>query len=296
MRMAARETAAILALVAAITAVRLVSGVSLSDLGIPRLFADTREPRSAARYEPSSPEIARGMVILAGVTGNDTVYDLGSGDGRVVITAARMSGARGIGVDIEPGLVSESRRNAERANVSHLVRFSVEDLFTTDIRSASVVMLYLSPAANFSLRPRLLSELKPGSRIVSHSHTMGEWEPDKEAEVEGHHLYFWVVPADVSGSWKLNVTGIDAEAVIEFVQDYQKVRGGIRSGREGYHVTGARLSGKTIRFTAERAFGGLPAPADFTGDVEGDRITGTYRSLSRTGKWKAERIIDEPET
>ena len=142
-------------------------------MGLPRLFADTGDEPSAARYEPSSPAIVREMLKLAAVTQHDIVYDLGCGDGRIVITAAQTTGARGTGVDIDPELIITSRRNASDANVSDLVQFRQEDLFGTDISKATVVMLYLSPDANLKLRPKLLKELKPGSRIVSHTHGIG---------------------------------------------------------------------------------------------------------------------------
>jgi len=146
------------------------------------------------RYEPSSPEIVSQMLALAKVTGSDIVYDLGCGDGRIVIAAAQRFGARGVGIDIDPQRIREARQNARRAGIARLVKFRNEDLFEADIREATVVMLYLWPWVNLKLRPKLLAELKPGARIVSHYHDMGDWEPEKEIEVEGHKIYFWTVP------------------------------------------------------------------------------------------------------
>lgn len=149
-----------------------------------------------ARYEPSSPEIALEMLKLAGVKKGDVVYDLGCGDGRIVITAAEKFGARGVGIDIDPQRIKESQENARKARVTDRVRFVNQDLFEADIREATVVTLYLLPWVNLKLRPKLWSELKPGTRIVSHSHDMGDWPPEKETEVNGHRIYYWTVPAN----------------------------------------------------------------------------------------------------
>jgi SAM-dependent methyltransferase len=146
------------------------------------------------RYEPSSPAIVAEMLRLAGVTKNDVVYDLGCGDGRVVIAAAKERGARGVGIDIDPERISEAKANAKAAGVEKKIKFRTEDLFETEIKEATVVMLYLWPWINLKLRPRLLEELRPGTRIVSHFHDMGDWPPEKQIEVEGHQIYFWTVP------------------------------------------------------------------------------------------------------
>ena len=128
-------------------------------------------------YEPSSPEIVSGMLRLANIKKGDVVYDLGCGDGRIVIAAAEKFGARGVGIDIDPERISEARENARKARVAGRVTFRNEDLFEAKIRDATVVMLYLWPEVNLRLRPKLWSELKPGTRIVSHSHDMGDWKP-----------------------------------------------------------------------------------------------------------------------
>ncbi len=147
------------------------------------------------RYEPSSPAQTMAMLRLAKVTRRDVVYDLGCGDGRVVIAAAKHFGARGVGIDIDPERIKESKENARKAGVSRRVEFRNEDLFEADIREATVVTLYLWPWINLKLRPKLLSELKPGTRVVSHFHDMGDWPPEKEIEVEGHRIYLWTIPA-----------------------------------------------------------------------------------------------------
>ena len=145
-------------------------------------------------YVESPTRIVGAMLELAGVGSADTVYDLGCGDGRIVISAAQKYGARGVGIDINPARIEEARANARSAGVTDRVNFEVRDLFDADIRNATVVALYLLPEANLRLRPRLISELKPGTRVVSHSFDMGDWKPDKEAIVDGDHVYVWTIP------------------------------------------------------------------------------------------------------
>jgi ribosomal protein L11 methylase PrmA len=144
-------------------------------------------------YVPTEHNVAEGMLKLAGVKATDVVYDLGCGDGRLVIMAAKNFGARGVGVDIDPVRIQEARANAKLYKVENLVRFEESDLFTADLHSATVVILYLLPHSNLRLRPKLLSDLKPGTRVVAHSFNMGEWEPEKEEEVNGAIIYLWTI-------------------------------------------------------------------------------------------------------
>jgi cyclopropane fatty-acyl-phospholipid synthase-like methyltransferase len=153
-----------------------------------------REVQINTPYVATPPEVVTAMLELAGVSGGDMVYDLGCGDGRIVIAAARTYRARGLGIDINPARIDEARANARSAAVSDLVRFEVNDLFEADIRGATVVALYLLPEVNISLRARLLRELRPGTRIVSHSFGMGDWKPDKEKVIAGERIYLWTVP------------------------------------------------------------------------------------------------------
>jgi SAM-dependent methyltransferase len=146
------------------------------------------------RYEPSTPEQVQEMLRLAGVKKSDVVYDLGSGDGRIVIAAAKEYGASGVGIDIDPQRTGEAEANSKAAGVTKLVKFRTGDLFEADVSEATVVMLYLWPWINLKLRPKLLKELKPGTRIVSHYHDMGDWPPEKKIVVGGHNIYLWTVP------------------------------------------------------------------------------------------------------
>lgn len=146
-------------------------------------------------YVPTEEKFVDAMLELARVTKDDTVYDLGCGDGRIVIAAAKRFGANGIGIEIDPQLVKLATENAQRAGVAERVKFVEADIFKTNFKSATVVMLYLSPSVNLRLRPHLLKQLKPGTRIVSHDFKMGDWQPEKTVKIEEATLYLWTVPA-----------------------------------------------------------------------------------------------------
>ena len=154
------------------------------------------EPRKPdVHFVPTPPDVVDEMLRMANVSKKDIIYDLGSGDGRIVIAAAKKYGARGVGIDIDPERIREARENAEKEGVAHLVEFREEDLFTADISKATVVTLYLLERLNLRLRPRLLCALQPGTRIVSHAFGMGDWEPEKKSELNGYRIYFWSIPA-----------------------------------------------------------------------------------------------------
>jgi trans-aconitate methyltransferase len=150
-------------------------------------------------YVPTNEKVVEEMLKVAKVGKNDVLFDLGSGDGRIPITAAKRWGARGFGVDIDPDRIKEARENATKAGVADKVKFMQQDLFDTDIKTATVVTLYLLPEVNMRLRPKLLADLKPGTRVVSHNYDMGDWKPLQTITVKlpdgDHTVYYWVVPA-----------------------------------------------------------------------------------------------------
>ncbi len=158
-------------------------------------------PTKDARYDPTPYPIVRAMLQLAKVGPNDVVYDLGSGDGRIVIMAAQEFGARGVGVDIDPELVTLARDNARKAGVESKVKFIEGNMYDTDVRPATVVTLFLHPEPNLKLRSKLLSRLKPGSRVVSYIWDMGDWKPDAEQAVgdRGYKIYLWHIPKSLAG-------------------------------------------------------------------------------------------------
>ncbi len=145
-------------------------------------------------YVPTPPQVVEAMLKAAKVTKDDVVYDLGCGDGRIVIAAARDFGARGIGIDIDPQRIKEARTNAEQAGVSDRVKFLQQDLFESDFHEATVVTLYLLPSLNRKLQPKLMKELKPGTRVVSHAFDMENWKPDQQLDVDGRTVYLWTIP------------------------------------------------------------------------------------------------------
>ena len=145
-------------------------------------------------FVPTPQEVVEDMLRLANVQKGDVLYDLGSGDGRIAITAARKYGIKATGIDIDPERIREANKNAKKAGVTNLVQFRQENLFTADFRDATVITLYLLPDLNVKLRPKLWNELKPGTRIVSHQFEMGAWKPEKRLESNGRTIYFWTVP------------------------------------------------------------------------------------------------------
>jgi SAM-dependent methyltransferase len=150
-------------------------------------------PKKLVPYVPTGPQTVAAMLKLAGVEKDDLLFDLGCGDGRIVITAAKEFGTHGIGVDIDPERIKEARQNAQAEGVANLVEFRQADLFDTDIRKATVVTLYLLPEVNLKLRPKLWRDLKPGTRVVSHAFDMGDWKPDKQEHVEGSDIFLWTM-------------------------------------------------------------------------------------------------------
>jgi hypothetical protein len=230
-------------------------------------------------FVPTPMEVVIGMLNLAGATDRDVVYDMGSGDGRIVIAAARHYGARGVGIDIDSTLVEESRRSADTAGVGGKVEFRRGDLFEADVREATVVTLYLGRALNERLRPNLFRDLRPGSRVVSQNFDMGDWEPDSLVIVRGKHfgetpVHLWVIPANVAGNWTVELDGGSAGPTrfgLSLTQRYQIVTGSSEAR--------GRLRGDRLVLSLHRDGKSLT----LEGRVDGDTIHGSQ------GHWKATR-------
>jgi SAM-dependent methyltransferase len=245
-------------------------------------------------YEPSSEEVIGAMLEIAKVGKNDLVYDLGCGDGRIVIAAAQIAGARGVGVDLDPERIKESLENVRKTNVTDRVQFFQQDLFQTEIGKATVVMLYLWPEVNLKLRPKLFRELKPGTRVVSHSHDMGSWEPDQTITAsKGHRVHFWVIPANVTGTWEWDMPGEKERYVLKLSQQFQKVSGTFQLGSDEIPVKNLELRGDRLEFTVERFFKGQIQARRFIGRVQGHLMEGTPEEMTAgsqgTRTWKAKR-------
>jgi hypothetical protein len=234
---------------------------------------DLRKPD--APFVPTPQIVVDEMLRLAGVGPRDFVIDLGSGDGRIVITAAKKFGARGLGVELDPHLVIQSEESARRAGVADRVKFVQEDLFRTDLSAASVVTLYLFPEMNLKLRPKLL-QLRPGTRVVSHDFDLGDWQPDAKTQIR-KTVMLWIVPAQVAGRWRarLPLPPIERLLELEFSQRYQVVSAHARLNGVPVQVWEAKLVGDRLSFAlVDSTDSSEEATLYFEGRVAGDAIEG----------------------
>ena len=243
------------------------------------------------------------MLYLAQPKAGERLVDLGSGDGRIVIEAARRFGARGLGVDIDPKLVKLATDNAKRAGVESLATFEVRDLFETDLRGVSVVTMYLLPEVNLQLVPRFIDQLKPGARIVSHDYNLGPWPFDEMIELAlaekmvgplgRSRIFLWVVPADARGRWTSDLPDLGGRWQFDIKQTYQVLDVDTRAGGSNMVVRGARLRGEEVRLAITGVVGGKGYNTLFAGKVTGGSIEGTVRvsdgESTRTIPWKATR-------
>ncbi len=250
-------------------------------------------------FVPTPNRVVEEMLRVADIQENDLIYDLGCGDGRIIILAAQKVGSRGIGIDIDPQRVKESRKNASEAGVDHLVQFQEQDLFQADFSEATVVTLYLLPILNLQLRPKLLTELRPGTRVISHDFGMNEWIPDHKTVVviggRHHWVYHWIVPANVIGRWELSVGEFSDRNPItmQLEQVYQYVVGAVIYDKSRKHLKNAKLSGDHLQFELDLQKGREVLQLFFEGKVFGDVITGTTTGNSGQEEikslWRAER-------
>jgi SAM-dependent methyltransferase len=215
-------------------------------------------------FVPTPHSLVERMLDLASVGPADYLIDLGCGDGRIAVAAARR-GARALGVDLDPLRLEEAAAAARIAGVEAHVRFRRQDLFATAIYDASVIALYLLPRINLQLRPRLLTELRPGARIVSHAFDMGDWRAEAQERHDGRRIFLWIVPAIAGGRWAL--TRADGQAfTLELDQTYQDVTGTMTGGGRVIEIEAAVLRGAAFRFTAGgRSYAGTVADAAMTG-------------------------------
>lgn len=222
-------------------------------------------------WEPSPAGVVDEMIRTARVSPGDVVYDLGCGDGRIVIAAAK-AGARGVGVDVDEGKIAKSRENALHAGVGDLVGFVNRNLFAVSVIDATVVFLFLFPDVNLRLRPKLLKELKAGTRVVSYSHDMGRWEPDRTSG----DIHLWTVPANMSGTWEGAVETPPGRIPLRMNmrQEFQRVSGVVFAGGEVLQVDGSPLEGERFFFfgDGDQRRGGAMS---LRGTVDGDVATGT---------------------
>jgi len=232
-------------------------------------------------WVPTPDEVVDRMLRMAQVTASDLVYDLGAGNGKIAIAAAKL-GARAVGIEYDPEMAKHAQGNVVAAGVAAKARIVQGDIFATDFSHATVVTMYLLPALNMKLRPTLLA-MKPGTRVVSHSFTMEDWEADEISSMDGRRAYFWLVPANVHGGWAIE-TGADRHELV-FEQRFQKIEGTIGLGHSQGGLREARLSGSRISFAWVDNKGVLRS---YAGRVNGSRMEGNWRGDNGTeGRWSA---------
>ena len=244
-------------------------------------------------------KVVKEMLKLAEVNKDDVVFDLGSGDGRIVIAAARDFGGRGVGVELDKELIAESVQNAKEEGVTERVKFLEEDFFKVDLRDATVVTLYLLPQLNARLLPKFLKELKPGSKIVSHMWEMGKWKPDMTLKAYGTTVNLWVVPAQVDGNWWVTLANEKEtrEYTLSIKQDFQKIKATLSDGKRQYTVEDTNIQGNDIAISVSDAVRGRVFIINMEAVVKGNAMEGT--AFIREGdtpfaapySMKAERIV-----
>lgn len=253
--------------------------------------------RTGGPYVPTPQVVVDAMLDMAGVGPRDFVIDLGSGDGRIVLTAAQRYNARGLGVDIDPELVKGSNAEARKRGLAERVTFREQDVLQTRLEEATVVTLYLLPGMMQQLEAKFVKELKPGTRIVSHDFPFYQWKPDREASVDVPEkygtpgqwkstVYYWIVPVRVHGEWTLEAPGLIAQPVaLTFEQQNQFVRGSATDQGKRINVNGGRIEAERITFKLM-----LPGGAyEFRGTVEGDRMRGDAVDATRSVPWTARK-------
>ncbi|MBI2960936.1 MAG: class I SAM-dependent methyltransferase [Betaproteobacteria bacterium] len=236
-------------------------------------------------WVPTPLEVVDKMLTMTQTTANDFVVDLGSGDGRTVIQAAKKYGARALGIEYNPDMVTVSSRAAQKEGVADKVKFMKADIFETDFTQATVITLYLLPDLNLKLRPKIL-DMKPGTRVASHQFTMGDWQPDETAHLDNRQALFWIVPAKVGGTWRLRGDGVAQDTEMTIKQTFQLIQGNLKSNTRELPLTATNLRGSQISFSTYEG----SVRRDYSGRVSDNVMEGTVRSGGGPeGKWRATR-------
>jgi methyltransferase family protein len=237
-------------------------------------------------WVPTPDEVVERMLTMAQTKPEDFVIDLGAGDGKIAIAAAKKFGARSMGVEYNPDMVAFAQKNAQAAGVTGKANIVHGDIFATDFTQATVITMYLLPSLNMKLRPQILA-LKPGTRVVTHAFNMEDWEPDESSDVDGRRVYLWVVPANVAGRWAMEVSGggNTEKLSLNFDQKFQKIEGVAYLGSTLAGLREPRLSGFRISFAYVDSRG---VRRDFAGRVTGAAMEGSFRTDGgQEGRWSA---------
>jgi hypothetical protein len=233
-------------------------------------------------WVPTPEDLVERMLRMAQTTPNDFVIDLGSGDGRIAIAAAKKFNARAMGIEYNPDMVEVSNRTAAKEGVAGKARFVKADIFESDFSQATVITMYLLPGLNLKLRPKLL-DMKPGTRIVSHQFNMDDWQPDETTNIDGRRAYFWLIPAKVAGTWRFQSGSEGLDVTLE--QKYQMLEGTVKLGTVNAGLRDAKLAGDKISFAFVDQGG---VRRDFTGKVSGNTMDGTMKlETGPESKWTA---------
>jgi len=237
-------------------------------------------------WVPTPDEVVERMLTMAQTKPEDYVIDLGAGDGKIAIAAAKKFGAKSMGVEYNPEMVVFAQKNAQAAGVVGKAQIIHGDIFVTDFTQATVLTMYLLPSLNMKLRPQILA-LRPGTRVVTHAFNMEDWEPDEASDVDGRRVYFWVVPANVAGRWSVELMGGAApeKVSLNFDQKFQKIEGVAYLGTLLAGLREPRLSGFRISFAYVDSKG---VRRDFAGRVTGATMEGSFRTdAGQEGRWSA---------
>jgi len=264
--------------------------------------AMAQDGRGDVVYVPTPQVVVDEMLRMAKVSASDYIIDLGSGDGRIVITAAKRYGARGFGVDLDTYLLKIANENAKKEGVADRARFVEQNLFETDLSPATVISSYLLPEMNQKLRPKLFA-LKPGTRVVAHDYAMGDWDPDEEktlivpekvvGDVGKSYVYLWIIPALAAGKWESQIAlaGKPVSYLFNLEQNYQLVHGTVRVGDHDIKMPQVRLAGDQITFKLDVLIAGKPVTHQFSGRISGGAIDGNVTITGGSGRkvipWKA---------
>jgi SAM-dependent methyltransferase len=292
----------------------LFAGITLIFLSI----GTAQYQKTDVPFVPTPDEVVMEMLKMANVDKDDVLYDLGCGDGRIVITAVKKFGCRGVGIDIDAQRIKESRENATKARITDKVKFIQEDLFKAEISEATVVTLYLLSEVNLRLRPKLFQELRPGTRVVSHEFSMGKWEPDVSSSVKTekapvidfwdqnledywntHNVLFWIIPANVTGTWELTIPDISVPKTLtlKLNQEFQQVKGKAFEGTSEIplSIENGKIKGDKLHFTLEKKLRGRTQSMHLEGTAKDHIMKGTMKIEGNPGReeirWKAKRDV-----